>query len=192
MSSPTRSLLRLSILTCLLLPLGFTDTRAQPLDSYSRLGLSAAPDAFVSELTIQPGETFVLFVIAVGPQYGPLPFDVAEANWAIYATCCGQQAEIVDIQYADGMTHTGHPLGGVKSEMPICYEGDVISLAAITFRFFRDTPSTYIMAAGASGPLYDCAGEIHLLMDLAVDVTVAGSLTPVPKLSWGSLKAGYR
>jgi hypothetical protein len=186
-----RPLPRFLIPGCLALLLG-TAAQAQPLDSYSRLGLSAAPDAFVSELTIQPGETFVLYVIAVGPQYGPLPFDVAEANWAVYAACCGLQAEIVDVQYADGMTHTGQPLGGVKSELPVCYEGDVIMLAAVTFRFLRDTPSTYLMAAGASGPLYDCSGEIHLLMDLAVDVTVAGSLTPDGRQSWGSVKAGYR
>jgi len=191
MSYITRSLPRSLILGCLLLSLG-TAARAQPLDSYARLGLSATPDAYVPELTIQPGETFVLYVIAVGPQYGPLPFDVAEANWAVYAACCGLQAEIVDIQYADGMTHTGQPLGGVKSELPVCYEGDMITLAAITFRFFRDTPSTYLMVAGASGPLYDCAGEIHLLMDLAVDVTVPGSVAPDSKQSLGSVKAGYR
>ena len=151
MSNITRSLIWSSILSCLLLAMG-TTVQAQSLDSYSRLGLSAAPDAYVPELTIQPDETFVLYVIAVGPHYGPLPFDVAEANWAVYAACCGLQAEIVDVQYADGMTHTGQPLGGVKSELPVCYEGDVIMLAAVTFRFFRGTPSTYLMAAGASVP----------------------------------------
>ena len=77
MSNITRSLIWSSILSCLLLAMG-TTVQAQSLDSYSRLGLSAAPDAYVPELTIQPDETFVLYVIAVGPHYGPLPFDVAE------------------------------------------------------------------------------------------------------------------
>jgi hypothetical protein len=165
---------------------------AQSFDSYSRLGLSASPDAYVSQLTIQPGEHFTLHLIAVGPQYGPLPFEVAEANWAIYATCCGQQAEIVSVEYSEGMEHTGTPLGGVESLIPSCHDGPVVALAAITFNFFLTRPSTYLMAAGASGPLYDCTGEQHLLLDLAVDVTVAGPLVADDATSWGAVKSLYR
>ena len=186
---PLRRIRPLAVLIPILLSAAAS---AQSFESYSRLGLSASPDAYVSQLTIQPGEHFTLHLIAVGPQYGPLPFDVAEANWAIYATCCGQQAEIVSVAYSEGMEHAGSPLGGVKSLIPTCHDGPVVALAAITFNFFLTRPSTYLMAAGASGPLYDCTGEQHLLLDLAVDVTVAGSTVADDATSWGAVKSLYR
>jgi hypothetical protein len=180
------------LVSLLLLVLMAHPLLAQNPDQYSRLGLSAAPDQYVGTLEIDPGDSFTLYVIAVGPQYGPLPFGVSEAQWAIWSTCCGQTAFIRDVVYASGMDHNGEPLGGVKSTPPECLQESTIMLAAVTFTFYLNDPATYLMGAGAAGPLLDCQGEVHLLMDLVVNVTVRGTQTPNDVTSWGTLKALYQ
>jgi hypothetical protein len=131
-------------------------------------------------------------MIIIGPENGPLPFDVSEALWAVWATCCGTQATIVDVEYAAGMSHEGNPLGGVHTTMPTCRDDDVLMLAAITFAFPRTDPGVYLMVAGAAGPLVDCDAEVQSLMDLNVEVTVNSTQTPTEQPSWGALKILYR
>jgi hypothetical protein len=167
------------------------DGQVDPPENYSQLGFSAAPDAYVATLLVQPGEPFTLYVIATGPGGGALPFDVASAVWGVYAVCCGEDAEILGFSPTDGMSCSGEPLTGVNAAMSGCRDEDILTLAAVTMRFLSELPLTYIMRAGAFGPVVDCLGENHLLLGLDVEVTVDGDVTPREQTTWGKLKASY-
>lgn len=182
---------RLFALASLLLLITACPLLAQP-GQYSRLGLSAAPDEYVAVKQVEADEDFTLYMIAIGPEYGPLPFEVHETTWAVFAACCGQEAEIVDATFPADMEHTGTPLAGVHCSLEGCAGGNVLLLAAITFHFILTRPATYLMSGGAIAPLVDCDGETHLLMDLGVDVTVGSGSTPSASSSWGAVKALFQ
>lgn len=160
---------------------------------FPRLGLSAAPDAYVGTLEVSAGEPFQLYVVAKGPNGSDvLPFDLLSLAWAVFAPCCGASYEILDIEYNPLLDHVGHPFTGVDSASEICLEDDFLYLASLTFEMRVELPGNYILPAGAIGPAYDCEGESHFFFDLTVEAIVDGGFTPNDKSTWGALKSRYR
>jgi hypothetical protein len=184
-----RTFIFLAAVVSVLVAWGPAPSSAQVITEYPHLGLSAAPDSYVSYKEIQPGEPFTLYMIMIGPYAQPLPFDFVQTRWAVYAVCCGATADITGVRYPDNIQHEGEPIGGVSSVVENCLDADVITLAEIDFLLLLNSPGAYLMAAGAIGPTLDCQGSTHLLMDLAVEV-----LVPVPNRtrSWGEIKALYK
>ena len=168
-------------------------TVAQAQISYPRLGLSASKDAYVDTMTSEAGQPFTLHVIATGVDgLLPLPFEMATFDWAVFAVCCGGAAGMLGYELCADLDHAGHPLVSVTSSAETCLDRDVIYLASVTFFLEGEGPGDYLMVAGATGPAYDCDGGNHLLMDLAVTVTLTGDVTPTDDPTWGQVKALYR
>jgi hypothetical protein len=174
---------------------------------YPRLGLSAAPDAYVDSLTVQPDQEFTLYLVATGPNgTEPLPFGISSLQWAVFAGCCGVIFDIHEVTYNPQLDHVGHPLAGVVSTAPDCLDVDFLLLATLDFQIINAVPGTYLMPAGATGPAWDCAAESHLFLDLTVSVRLeeGGVVSTVPNDSsdgsspasgpqtWGGVKANYR
>jgi hypothetical protein len=165
---------------------------AQVIPEYPHLGLSAAPDRYVDTLDIQQGEPFTLYMIMIGPQQGPLPFDLAQTQWTVHAACCGASYNVVDIAYNETMHHEGELPGDIHSTVEVCAHQDVVLLAAITFELLFQPVGTYLLPAGATGLTLDCDGGSHLMMDLSVILNIGATGTPTDVQSWGAVKAIYR
>jgi hypothetical protein len=160
---------------------------------FPRLGLSAAPDAYVATIDVSTGEPFQLYVVAKGPDgSGVLPFDLLSLEWAVFAPCCGASYEILAIEYNPLLDHVGHPFTGVSSTSANCLEDDFLYLATLTFEMRVEFPGNYILPAGAIGPASDCEGVSHFFFDLTVEAVVDGGFTPNDRSTWGALKSSYR
>jgi len=160
---------------------------------FPRLGLSAAPDAYISTIEVAAGEPFQVYVVAKGPDGSDvLPFDLLSLEWAVFAPCCGASYEIIAMEFNPLLDHVGHPFSGVDSSSEICLDDDFLYLASLTFEMRVELPGNYILPAGAIGPAYDCDGESHFFFDLTVEAIVDGGFTPNVTSTWGALKASYR
>ena len=160
---------------------------------YSRLGLSASPDAYVPSIEVSSDEYFTLYVLAKGPDgSNELPFDIASIPWAVFAPCCGASYEIVGIELNPLMEHDGIPFSGVVSSSEICIDENYLVLATITFDIWVEFPGNYLLPAGAIGPAIDCDGNSHFFFDMTVEAVVDGGLTPSNLSTWGEIKAMYQ
>jgi hypothetical protein len=162
---------------------------------FSRLGLSAAPDAYVASLETEIDQPFTLYVIVTGlAGQEPLPFDLYEVDWTVFTACCGDSPVLITgMDYPEETMHEGDPYDFVKSTAVDCLEDDVVMLASITFDWSEEFAgmTTFPVSAGASGPAQDCTSDYHVLMGLYVDVIGTPVQTDNEAVTWGGLKAGY-
>lgn len=174
---------------CLLTIAGVTEAQT----SLSRLGLSAAPDSYVPTIEVDSEEPFDLHIIAKGPDgIDVLPFDLASLEWAVYTPCCGAVYSVVGFEYNPDLDHVGFPFTGVQTTGEVCIEDDFLHLATLTLILHVDEPGFYLLPAGAIGPAYDCDGGSHLFLDLTVEASVDGGITPNTTSTWGGMKGLYR
>jgi hypothetical protein len=167
--------------------------RAEAQLTFPRLGMSASPDFFDPEITVENGETFTLHVSAVGFEPGlPMDQDVSVLQWAVHQVCCGAVLNILEVQYNPALSHSGEPYFGVSSSSETCISQDSILLATLTVSMDAPEPGEYLAAAGPFAPAFDCEGNNPLFMDMPMTITVNGEPTPTLGSTWDSLKAIYR
>ncbi|MFH1845921.1 MAG: hypothetical protein ABIF77_22280 [bacterium] len=168
------------------------DATAQSPEIFPRLGLSAAPDEYVSSLEIDAEESFTLYIILSGPNHGAIQFEFSTVSWLLHVACCADIARILDVEYPAGMQHEGNPLAGVNCTLPACQTGDVLLLATVTFQLYRPVGGFYFMSAGIAEALYDCAEEFQIVTEGSVTVMASTSQTPAGNPTWGQLKLMYK
>ncbi len=99
---------------------------------FPRLGLSAAPDAYIGRMNAQLGDTFTVYMGAYGRPSGlALGEAMVSLSWAVYQVCCGAALDIVGYEFVGDFVSRGHPLAGVSSVAPECVSGDFIPLAVL-------------------------------------------------------------
>jgi hypothetical protein len=167
---------------------------AQADYNFPRLGLSAARDDYVDQMSCEMGDTFTVYVGAFGTESGSvLEEDLVSLLWVVHQVCCGGDLVVVDYSFVGDFVSNGHPLGGVTSVAPSCVSADFMPLAELTVMLVTpDGPGEYQMSAGPYGPSVNCVGDNPIFLEGVVNVAVGGEITPVVGTSWSGLKAFYR
>lgn len=190
-SAERRIPLVLALLTLLLALAAAAPLRAQ--ENFPRIGLSAAPDVYVDNLTVDFDSEFQLYALVTGFNPGdPINQPVSVMPWVIHQVCCGAVMEIVAITFNPALEHIGHPLAGTVSSVPECLDQDLIQLATLTVRLIAPLAGDYLWAAGPFGPIQDCDGTSPFFMSLPVTVTLEDNAAPADDQLWGAVKAMYR
>jgi hypothetical protein len=168
-----------------------SDARAQTV--FPRMGLSASPDVYVDTIEVGVGQEFTLYACVFGHDPGQaLEQPVSRLSWVIHQVCCGAQVDIVDIQYNPEFDHEGHPILGVYSSVPACYDQQAINLATLTCVLNEPIVGGVLWAAGPYDASSDCEGGNALFMGMPVTIVPDDITTPVEATAWGTLKALYR
>jgi hypothetical protein len=157
-----------------------------------RLGVSAAPDRYVGEITVQDDATFEVHVLVLGPDDDtPLDLGFLSFTWALLEACCGGAAELVDVALADPWIHEGSCIGGMESYSEQCITAGSYRLATLTLRMATSVSGNYWLLCGPINLAYDCAGEGVLMTDLPLLVRYANNV-PVERATMGSVKSSFR
>jgi hypothetical protein len=168
-------------------------TAAFAQSEYPRIGLSAARDVYLDQITVQPGEAFTLYATVMGPNPGMgLNQPLQSLAWVIHQVCCGGVIDVLNIEYNPDLHHEGHPLAGVVSTADNCLDQDSIWLATLTVRMVPGTVDSILWAAGPYGAIRDCDGQSPVFLGQAVTILPEGSSTPNEPSPWGHVKAMYR
>jgi hypothetical protein len=171
--------------------LGAVEARSQ--NTFPRLGLSASPDVYIDTIEVAVGEEFTLYACVFGYEPGQaLAQPVSRLSWVIHQVCCGAQVDIIDVQYNPEFTHEGHPILGVYSTVPACYDQPAINLATLTCVLAQPIPAGVLWAAGPYDASSDCDGGNALFMGMPVSILPDEITTPTEETAWGTLKALYR
>jgi hypothetical protein len=161
---------------------------ALPASALPRLGVSAAPDRYVSEISVPQGETFQVHVLVDAT---PLQQGFQSFNWAILQACCGGAATVLSVESADGWQNEGTCLGGMLSTWDDCAAQASYRLATLTMRMVTPESGDYFLMCGPIGLGYDCAGAGVLMTDLPLVIHYAGSV-PAERSTLGSVKCRFR
>jgi len=189
--SPISWLILAGLTMVLALLLSTSVARAQLV--YPRMGLSASPDAYVENIEVTVGEPFVLYACVFGNEPGQaLDQPVSNLSWVIHQVCCGAQVDILQIEYNPEFTHEGHPILGVSSSVPECYDQSVIYLAKLTCVLAEPIPFGVLWAAGPYDASSDCEGGNALFMGMPVNILPDEVVTADESRSWGTVKSLYR
>ncbi|MEZ4387942.1 MAG: hypothetical protein R3D98_10290 [Candidatus Krumholzibacteriia bacterium] len=181
-----RSILSLAALLVLLLSL---PASAQYL-TFPRIGVSAAPDRYVSEIDVHGDATFELYVVALPPEdQSAFAQEFGEFQWAVLEACCGGAAAIVAEDFNPACEHVGSPYGGVVTTSEVCMSGEAVWLCTLTLQMVVDQPGRYYVVAGPLALAQTCGGEGVVMTDLLVDVNYTTDVTPVETLSLSRIKA---
>lgn len=158
-----------------------------------RIGLSAARDTYVGEITVEPNQDFTLYAMIFGADnVTPLKQTITEIPWVIHQVCCGAVLTISAAEFNPALETVGNPLAGTISTVPTCVAQDNIWLATLTVQMESTQPGSYEWASGPFGTILDCNAETVFMRGLAVTVTMEGSPVPNEVSSWGQIKATYR
>jgi hypothetical protein len=183
--SMIRRLVMLGALAALLIPVA-----AQ--SGYPALGLSAAPDSYVDEITVEYGSNFTLYVVLMGSDGEALPFDLSTINWALLGSCCGgSPAYYIDTILTSEMTHTGDPTLAISSTAETCVTSDFIMLAEVSFNWIYQPNTTFHLGVANLSAAVDCEDEPWILTGAPLLVIPTG-LVPNESDTWSGIKAIYR
>ncbi len=183
--SMIRRLVVLGALAALLIP-------AAAQSGYPALGLSAAPDSYVDEITVEYGSNFTLYVVLMGADEEALPFDLNTINWALLGSCCGgSPAYYIDTIYTSEMTHIGDPTLSISSTATTCVTSDFILLAEVSFNWIYQPNTTFHLGVANLSAAVDCEGEPWILTGAPLLVNPTG-IVPTETDTWGALKTMYR
>lgn len=163
-------------------------------DGFCVLGLSAAPDSYVGETTVEYGSDFDLWVIVAGPDaVAPLSWKLDTLDWAVLQSCCGgSPATLSSSALTTGtMVQEGDPAYGVQVVSTDCVRRDVITLARLTFTWVYQPTGAFYLGAAALGPATTCDAGSELLGGRSVLVVPTG-ITPAAASTWGGIKSLYR
>lgn len=161
---------------------------------FCMLGLSAAPDAYVDQITVAYGDEFDLYVILAGPEgTTPLPWILESVNWAVLQNCCGgSPAYMIDSELlGSDLIHTGDPVVGVTSEASNCVQKDVVALARLTFTWVTTPVRNFYLGAAPMTVATTCAEDFQPLSSRSVEIIPTG-VTPAEVSDWGAVKSLYR
>ncbi len=159
---------------------------------FPRLGVSAAPDRYVSEIAVADDATFEVHVLVLGPDDNtPLAQGFQSFTWAMLEACCGGAAELVDVDLAGPWQHEGSCLGGMVSSSDQCPTEGSYRLATLTLRMATNVPGDYYLLCGPINLAYDCAGAGVVMTDMPVLIHYSSSV-PVERSTLGAVKSGFR
>lgn len=161
---------------------------------YSVLCLSAAPGAYVAELSVPYGEDFDLYVILAGPEVGvPLSWRLDTVDWAVLGSCCGGSPAFLIGSELGGapLAHDGDPVIGVRTTSAGCVQQDVITLARLSFTWVYEPTGPFFLGAAALAPAFSCDGPAQILDGRSLRIVPTG-ITPAAASSWGEVKSLYR
>ena len=160
--------------------------------SYPALGLSAAPDSYVAEITVEYGTNFTLYVVLMGADEEVLPFDFNSLSWALLGSCCGgSPAFYLDTILTQDMDHVGDPTLAITSTATSCITSDFILLAEVSFNWIYEPASTFHLGVANLSAAEDCEGEPWILTGAPLLVIPTG-VTPAESSTWGGVKSLYR
>jgi len=159
---------------------------------FPRLGVSAAPDHYVPEITVANDETFVVHVLVLGPDDDtPLTHGFQSFRWALIEACCGGAAVLVDVELAGPWQHDGSALGGMLSFSDQCPTQPWHRLATLTLRMTTSNPGDYFLLCGPIDLAYDCAGAGVVMTDLPLLVHYTNNV-PLARSTLGAVKSAFR
>ena len=167
-------------------------TPASAQSGYPALGLSASPESYVSEITVEYGSTFTLYVVLMGPDEEPLPFDFGTLDWALLGSCCGgSPAYYLETFLTSAMTHVGDPTLAITSTALTCVTEDFVLLAEVSFNWIYEPVAPFHLGVANLSAAVDCEGEDWILTGASLLVTPTG-ITPAETDTWSGVKAMYR
>lgn len=165
---------------------------AAQFTEFPRVGVSAAPDRYVGEITVADDATFEVHVLFLGPDDDtPLAGGFRSVTWALLEACCGGAAELVDVELHGPWQHEGSCIGGMLSYSDQCLTETSYHLATLTLRMATDVPGDYFLLCGPINLAYDCAGVGVVMTDMPVLVHYSTNV-PVERSSLGSVKSSFR
>jgi hypothetical protein len=179
--------------TALILLLGLAAAPASAqYTEFPRLGVSAAPDRYVSEISVADDATFEVHVLVLGPDDDtPLDAGFQSFTWAMLEACCGGAAILVDVDLAGPWEHVGSCLGGMVSSSDQCPMEGSFRLATLTLQMATHIPGDYWLLCGPINLAYDCAGTGIVMTDMPVLVHYANNV-PVERSTLSSVKSSFR
>lgn len=189
----TRHLPRYQVITALLVVcslLAAAPAAAQYL-TFPRVGVSAAEDAYVTELNVEGDELFELHVVLLPREdQSALQEDYGMVHWGVLEACCGGAAQVVDAVYNPALEHEGGVYSGVYSTGEECMDGEAVWLATLILRMTENQPSgRYYVIAGPMSVAQTCGGDDVVLTDLIAHVNYTNDVTPVERSSLSAVKA---
>lgn len=162
--------------------------------TFPRIGLSAAAEAWVDSISVQPDETFTLYACVFGHDPGqPLEQPLGELSWVVHQVCCGAWMNVLAVDLSPDFEHAGEsPLSGMTAVANGgCIDSPGIRLATLTVQIVAPGPGRYLWAAGPYALARDCDGNETIFMDMPVTVTVTGEAAD-RATPWSAAKALYR
>ena len=189
MTQPAALFRRSTLLAAALLLLVALPASAQFL-MFPRIGVSGAPDRYVSEVSVHGTDTFELYVVALPPEdQTAFEQEFGQFQWAVLEACCGGAAVIVSEEYNPACQHDGAPYSGVVTSSEECMSGEVVWLCTLTLQMIVDEPGRYYVAAGPLALAQTCGGDGVVMTDMLVDVNYTSDVTPADATSFSEVKA---
>jgi hypothetical protein len=156
---------------------------------FPRIGISAAPDRYVSTVEVYGDETFELYIVALPAEDQVVhQHDYGTFQWAVLEACCGGAAEIIAEDYNPEFEHQGSAYGGVVTTSEECMNGQAVLLCTLTLQMDTDDPGVYYVMAGPLALSQTCAGDDVVMTDMIAFVNYEAGATPVERTSLTAVK----